>query len=72
MRPPCHVENLQRPHQKYKKTGHPRTSWVEDNLARTHMTLNPLTYFDPKNQEHINELIEGATARVFQLSFCKL
>jgi hypothetical protein len=49
---------LVRPHQLYKKTGHPRTSWVEDNLERAYLKQFPLEPFDIKNQENLNKFIQ--------------
>ena len=54
-------EKLKRPHQLYKKTGHPRSSWVDDNLQRAFLRQNLLETYNPENQTHVDCLIEAAT-----------
>ena len=59
-------EQLQRPHQMYKRVGHPRSNWTDDNLQRAHEKygMNDGS-FNNRNADHI-ELIRGAAlARVF-------
>ena len=59
-------EQLKRPYQLYKKTGHPRSNWTEDNLIRAHAKYgHQQDSFDPENQTHINAIKQAAHDRKF-------
>jgi len=54
-------DELKRPHQLYKKTGHPRASWVDDNLERVYSNIfnDAWDQTDPiKRQDLINAAME--------------
>ena len=54
--------DLKRPHQLYKKTGHPRASWVDDNLERVYGEFfnDNWDQTDPnKRQDLVNAAMEN-------------
>ncbi len=58
-------DNLKRPHQLYKKTGHPRSSWVDDNLCRVfHEIFCPGT-FEQADAEKVNRFKQAAMENKF-------
>ena len=57
MRSVAFDDNLKRPQQIYKKTGHPRDSWVGDNLQRAHTIYgHGVGVFNDNNQEHVDKI----------------
>jgi hypothetical protein len=54
-------EQLRRPYQLYKKTGHPRTNWTDDNILRAHNLHGKNSeIFDKDNQTHILAIKKAA------------
>ena len=57
---------LRRPYQEYKRTGHPRSNWYEDNMNRAYNKFgNNDGCFDYTKPEHVEIIKNAAESRLF-------
>ena len=63
-------EQLRRPYQQYKRTGHPRLSLYDDNIDRVYNQFKEganYETFDWENPVHVDLIKDKANAKIFQL-----
>ena len=61
-------EQLRRPYQLYKRTGHPRSSWYDDNIDRVYNKFSDgdnYETFDWENPEHVDLIKDKANSKMF-------